>query len=62
MPKPPPRNLDVPSTPAPTPAPERTTPDAEPPTQVTPVPDKIGEGPGNLKARERAFKRRTGAR
>jgi hypothetical protein len=60
MPKPPPRKLDVPPTPEPAPA--ETTPDAEPLTQVTPVPEKIGEGPGNLKAREQAFKRRTGAR
>jgi hypothetical protein len=44
------------------PAPASTTPADEPPTQVTPAPEKIGEGPGNLKARERAFKRRTGVR
>jgi hypothetical protein len=37
-------------------------PEAEPPTQVTPAPEKIGEGRGNLKAREHAFKRRTGVR
>lgn len=54
--------------PAPSPAPARpsapaaATHDAEPPTPLAPVPEKIGEGPGNLKAREAAFKRRTGLR
>jgi hypothetical protein len=58
MPKPRERKPGAP----PVPAPASTTPDAGPPTQLTPAPEKIGEGPGNLKAREQAFKRRTGVR
>lgn len=61
MPKPPRRKLEVPPAPAPAPDPAETTPDADPTVLVTPVPEKIGEGTGNLKAREQAFKRRTGA-
>ena len=34
----------------------------EAPTPVTPVAEKIAEGPGNLKAREAAYKRRGGVR
>jgi hypothetical protein len=44
------------------PAPDKATRGAEPPAVLTPVPEKIGEGPCNLKAREQAFKRRTGTR
>jgi hypothetical protein len=29
---------------------------------MKPVSEKIGEGPGNLKAREQAYKRRSGLR
>jgi hypothetical protein len=58
MPRPRERKLDVP----PTPAPAAKPPAAEPPTPVAPVREKVGEGPANLKAREQAFKRRTGGR
>jgi hypothetical protein len=60
MPKKPAPKRAVP--PAPAPAPAGPTRGAEPPTRVTPVAEKIGEGKGNLKAREQAFKRRTGGR
>jgi hypothetical protein len=61
MTKPPSRRLaaQVPPKPAPSPAkPART---QESPTQLTPAKEKIGEGAGNLKAREAAYKRRSGA-
>jgi hypothetical protein len=46
---------------APTPA--VTTRGAPPPvTPMKPVSEKIGEGPDNLKAREQAYKRRSGLR
>ena len=50
--------------PPPAPTPSVPTRGAPPPplTPMKPVSEKIGEGPGNLKARERAYKRRSGAR
>ena len=48
--------------PAPTPAVTRRGAPPPPLTPMKPVSEKIGEGPGNLKAREQAYKRRSGAR
>lgn len=61
MPKRPARKREVPAKPAPAVA---TPGSAVPPplTPMKPVSDKIGEGPGNLKAREQAYKRRSGLR
>ena len=61
MPRRPARKREVPAKPAPA----VTTPGSAvlaPPTPMKPVSEKIGEGPGNLKAREQAYKRRSGAR
>ena len=62
MPQPPARRsaVQAPRTPAPTMP--KTKAGTEAPTPVTPVAEKIAEGPGNLKAREAAYKRRGGVR
>lgn len=39
---------------------DRASPPPKPTTEITPVDDKIGEGPGNLRDRADAFKRRRG--
>ena len=48
------RDKPDPRTPAP--------PEPEPTTKITPVDRKIGEGPGNLRDRAAAFKRRRGGK
>ena len=49
--------------PPPAPAPVKTRGTPPPPlTPMKPVVEKIGEGPDNLKAREHAYKRRSGLR
>ena len=59
MPK---RSVRKPHPPA-APAPAAPTCDAPPPlAPVKPVSKKVGEGAGNLKAREQAYKRRSGLR
>ena len=61
MPQPPARRSAVaPRIPAP--STPKTKAGTEAPAQVTPVAEKIAEGPGNLKAREAAYKRRGGGR
>jgi hypothetical protein len=62
MSKPASRRSAAPTPPASVPAKAKPAPTAEPPAQFTPAAEKIGEGAGNLKARELAYKRRSGAR
>ena len=60
MPKRTTRKPDPP--PAPTPAVTKRGATPPPLTPMKPVVEKIGEGPDNLKAREQAYKRRSGLR
>ena len=62
MPKRPARKAKVPAKPAPAVTTRGSAVPPPPLTPMKPVSDKIGEGPGNLKAREQAYKRRSGLR